>query len=58
MKRRYFRTDSMIVISWITSLSTKCKTFVVHRISEIQDKTSYTEWQHMGMKENPVDIIS
>ena len=58
IKKRYFWTDSTIVISWITSPSTKWKTFVAHRVSEIQEKTSYTEWQHIGTKENPADIIS
>lgn len=58
VKRRYFWTDSTIILSWISSPSTKWKTFVAHRVSEIQCKTSYMEWRHIDTKENPADIIS
>lgn len=58
IKKWCFWTDSTIVIFWISSSSTKWKTFVAHRVSEIQDKTSSTEWRYIGTKENPVDNIS
>lgn len=54
----YFWSDSKIVLSWITSSSTKWTTFVAHRVGEIQELTSITNWSHVNTKENPADIIS
>lgn len=58
VSRQYFWTDSKIVLAWIASSSTKWKTFVAHRVSEIQDKTAINEWRHVNTHENPADVIS
>ncbi|XP_008189037.1 uncharacterized protein LOC103311234 [Acyrthosiphon pisum] len=58
IQRRYFWSDSSIVIAWITSPSTRWQTFVAHRVGEIHDLSSVNEWHHVGTKDNPADIIS
>uniref|UniRef100_A0A2S2QB76 Uncharacterized protein n=1 Tax=Sipha flava TaxID=143950 RepID=A0A2S2QB76_9HEMI len=58
IKRRYFWTDSTIVLAWISSPAANWKVFVGNRVSEIQDKTSCSEWRHISSKENPADVIS
>ncbi|XP_060861787.1 uncharacterized protein LOC132938793 [Metopolophium dirhodum] len=47
IKNKYFWTDSSITLAWITSPSSRWKTFVAHRVSEIQDMTRLNEWNHL-----------
>lgn len=56
--RRILWTDSSIVLAWISSPSASLKTFVAHRVGEIQDLTSISEWSHVPTKANPADLIS
>lgn len=58
IKARYFWTDSSITLAWIKSPSSKWKTFVSHRVGEIQDITSLNEWNHVSSQDNPADLIS
>jgi hypothetical protein len=58
IQRRYFWSDSSIVLAWVTSPSTRWQTFVAHRVREIHDLSSINEWHHIGTKDNPADIIS
>jgi len=46
-----------IVLSWVASPSTKWKTFVAHRVGEIQDLSNVTAWAYVKSSENPADII-
>ncbi|KAF0729511.1 Integrase catalytic domain-containing protein, partial [Aphis craccivora] len=56
--KNYFWSDSNIVLAWISSQSTRWRTFVAHRVGEIQEKTSLADWAHVDTKDNPADIIS
>lgn len=51
-------SDSTIVLSWINMQSNKMKTFVSHRIAEIQELTNPPDWHHISTQQNPADIIS
>ncbi|XP_062542246.1 uncharacterized protein LOC134210216 [Armigeres subalbatus] len=56
--RRYFWTDSTIVVCWLSSSPSRWKQFVANRVSEIQHVTKDGEWNHVAGEDNPADIIS
>jgi len=58
IKRKYYWSDSTVVLSWISSESSRWKTFVAHRIGEIHETTSISQWYHVSTKDNPADIVS
>jgi len=39
-KNTFYWSDSMVVLAWISSQSSKWKTFVANRVGEIHDRTS------------------
>lgn len=54
----YYWTDSTIVLAWISAPASKWKTFVGHRVSEIQELSSISQWRHVNTDTNPADIVS
>lgn len=58
INKKYFWTDSTIVISWLQSESSRWKTLVANRVSEIQSLTNVSEWYHVKGAENPADLVS
>lgn len=58
ISKRKFWSDSSVVLSWIASVATRWKTFVAHRVGEIQELTVISEWAHVCTKDNPADVIS
>lgn len=58
IKETHCWSDSTVVLSWISSQSSRWKTFVAHRIGEIHELTSISQWRHVGSKDNPADIVS
>ncbi|XP_050063272.1 uncharacterized protein LOC114130946 [Aphis gossypii] len=56
--RRRFWIDSKVVLVWITSPSGRWKTFVAHRVGEIQELTACSEWSHVSTHDNAADVIS
>ncbi|XP_050534989.1 uncharacterized protein LOC126902010 [Daktulosphaira vitifoliae] len=58
INKKYFWTDSTIVLSWINAPSSRWKTFVANRVGEIHEATSKSEWYHVKSEDNPADIIS
>ncbi|CAI6352741.1 unnamed protein product [Macrosiphum euphorbiae] len=58
IERKYFWSDSTITLAWISSPSTRWKTFVAHRVGEIQDLSCTSEWSHVSTHDNPADLIS
>ncbi|XP_075210468.1 uncharacterized protein LOC142317804 [Lycorma delicatula] len=58
INKTYLWTDSTVVLSWISALPTKWKTFVANHVSEIQDLTEGCVWGHVSTDENPADVLS
>lgn len=54
----YYWTDSTITLAWIKGQSQKWKSFVAHRVAEINQRSSKNQWFHVNTKENPADIAS
>jgi hypothetical protein len=56
--KAFLWSDSKIVLSWSNRQSNKMKTFVSHRIAEIQYSTEIGNWRHIATQDNPADVIS
>lgn len=54
----YLWTDSAIVIHWLNAHASRWKTYVSHRVKEIQDIYDITHWHHVPTHDNPADIAS
>lgn len=54
----YFWSDSTITLCWIRGESSKWKTFVANRVSEIRSLTSYQDWNYVKSTDNPADLLS
>ncbi|XP_045483078.1 uncharacterized protein LOC123688551, partial [Harmonia axyridis] len=53
-----FWSDSKVTLAWIHGESSRWKTFVANRTSEIQELTGKNQWAHVISGDNPADIIS
>ncbi|XP_045487974.1 uncharacterized protein LOC123689933 [Pieris rapae] len=53
--RKTFWTDSSVVLSWIKADPRTFKTFVAHRIAEIEDLTKPQDWRWVPTAHNPAD---
>jgi hypothetical protein len=51
-------TDATEALSWIRSNSSRWKTFVCNRVTEIQTYTTPTQWKHCPGVDNPADHLS
>ena len=51
-------SDSSIVLAWIRLNPSTLKTFVSHRINEIQSLTDISDWHYVPSSKNPADILS
>ncbi|XP_071055074.1 uncharacterized protein [Onthophagus taurus] len=51
-------TDSQIVLSWLSSIPTRWKTFVANRVAHIQEVLPKTHWRHISSESNPADCTS
>lgn len=51
-------TDSSIVLTWLQSHASQWKTYIAHRVGEIQSLFDRSHWQHVRTHDNPADIAS
>lgn len=58
VERQHFWTDSMNVLHWVRSASRKFKIEVTGQVSQIQDASTPSQWQHVPGKSNPADVAS
>ena len=54
----FARTDSTIVLNWLTSTSRHFNTYVGNRVSYIVDCIPPNHWRHVNSTENPADCAS
>ena len=54
----YFWTDSMSVLWYIKSGTTRYKTFVANILAVIHDGSNPTQWRHVESALNPADVCS
>ena len=54
----FFWTDSMTVLRYLRNVSTRFKTFVAHRVQQIQDITDINSWNYVPTDKNPADLAS
>lgn len=52
---RAFWSDSTTVLQWMKADPRRFKTFVAHRLAEIEEVTKPSEWRWVPTKENPAD---
>lgn len=50
--------DSSPVLYWIRKSPSNLKTYVAHRVSDIQERTDIRRWKYVNTKENPADLLS
>ncbi|KAK2577598.1 hypothetical protein KPH14_012709 [Odynerus spinipes] len=53
-----FWSDSTIALHWINTPPNTLKTFVNHRVPEIQEIAPFKHWRHVASEQNPADLIS
>ncbi|XP_012285782.1 uncharacterized protein LOC105702648 [Orussus abietinus] len=51
-------SDSTITLAWIKGEPHRWKTFVANRVTEIQQLSQQSNWNHVISEDNPADIIS
>jgi len=53
----YLWTDSILVLLWMSLLSTRLNTVVANRVARIQETTNASNWKHVPTLDNPADLI-
>ncbi len=54
----YYWTDSNIALAWIKGNPSRWKTFIAHRVAEIQKNSKSDHWFYVNTKHNPADLAS
>ncbi|KAF2906111.1 hypothetical protein ILUMI_00062 [Ignelater luminosus] len=54
----YYWTDSKIVLCWLRSEARNFKTYVAHRVGEIQEHSDINKWKWVSSKLNIADIAT
>src|SRR6185503_3988674 len=50
--------DSSTALKWIAGSSSRWKTFVANRVSEIQTLLKHQQWRYVKTTENPADLLT
>ncbi|XP_011883919.1 PREDICTED: uncharacterized protein LOC105571059 [Vollenhovia emeryi] len=54
----YCWTDSTVTLAWLSQHPSRWKTFVSHRVAEIQANVPGARWNHVASADNPADCAS
>ena len=54
----HFRTDSKVVLGYISNPSRRFHVYLANRIQEIHNHTNPVQWHHVESEENPADAAS
>nr|XP_012221303.1 PREDICTED: uncharacterized protein LOC105671592 [Linepithema humile] len=54
----YLWSDSQVTLHWIQGHSSRWKTYVANRVSQIQELLPEARWQHVLGRDNPADCAS
>lgn len=57
-KNCHLRTDSMMVLHWLQMTSTNAKVYVANRVSETDELSLGSTWQHVPTADNRADLAS
>ena len=55
LKEVHFWSDSMDILCWIRNEVAHFQPFVAHRVAEIREFTTPSQWQHVSGSNNPAD---
>ena len=58
IKSTIFWTDSMIVLYYINNSTTRYRTFVANRLTEIRGASDPNQWRYIPSQQNPADALS
>jgi len=53
----YLWTDSILVLLWMSLLSTRLNTVVANSVARIQETTKPRNWKPVPTLDNPLDLI-
>ncbi|KAF5283061.1 hypothetical protein FQR65_LT14078 [Abscondita terminalis] len=56
--KKYFWSDSKIVLGWLNSSPHQFKVFVANRMAFVLEHTNSLDWHHVKSEENPADLIT
>lgn len=54
----YCWTDSTVVLAWLRQHPSQWKTFVAHRVADVQARLPNVAWRHVPTENNPADYAS
>lgn len=54
----YCWTDSTVTLAWLNKHPSHWRTFVAHRVAEIQNRIPTAHWRHVPSEHNPADCAS
>ncbi|XP_043496357.1 uncharacterized protein LOC122520328 [Polistes fuscatus] len=58
LSRLFKATKNALLLHWLNTPPHTLKTYVAHRVAEIQESTARELWRHVSSEHNPADLIS
>ncbi|XP_011171523.1 uncharacterized protein LOC105204160 [Solenopsis invicta] len=58
VEEKHYWCDSTVTLAWIKGEPSRWKTFVAHRVTEIQKTSTEIQWHHIRSEEYSADMLS